>query len=539
MSSRKSISEDWEDVGDDNLSVISLPCSEANAPASPSFRPTSPNARVGGPQPQGSPETSHSIRSTDTQPAAEQLDSISETTTLRGNDDIKVSLAKGKLKEIEPAEAETPENPFSDPPGTEEIDEDAVDELFDDGSRDVDPRFLLKTLQSLRGILDDTLHVFTDLAAFHRNASERYLDVCQRLLRQVSELMPIISGYGKVWPALSRDIPLDPCLHGWLSGVRVKALGLQAEAQPLARRGRTPASAENALSKIWEDLSEYEAKMREFLPIMQADFDEFQTKHMTIPTTGPPEDPRLPTTSTNTSPVRSAPIDIPQPQTTTAAAAAAAAAAAVAATRASPPQTTQSAGGPRINRLFLLRRALYELKDMTQRTVQQLGTVTTAGAVPPSVAGLAADVARTYDGLFAAIGWALSNHGSDWIESGIAGGLTYAEFLEMPVDTIFSVAARLGEILRDVRGRAVNRAAAARERGGLRTGAGAGADDDPFGVVGAWIGGAGQPLETALAERRRGRNAGGGACWGIDCEQVVELERLGQVLEVMFRPRSE
>lgn len=290
MSSRKSISEDWEDMGDDNLSVISLPCSESSVPTSPSSQPTPPNIRVDGPvsktsvavswclrglltsgkQTQGSPQIPRSTRSTDTQPVIEQLDSISETTTLRGNDDAKGSLAKGKLKEVEPVEAETLENPFKDPPGTEEVDDDAVDELFDDGSRDVDPQFLLKTLQSLRGILDDTLHVFTDLAVSHRSASERPLDVCQRLLQQVSELVPIMSRYEKVWPGLSHDIPLDPCLHGWLSGVRVKALGLQAEAQPLTRTGRTAASAESALSKILEDLSEYETKMREFLPIMQA-----------------------------------------------------------------------------------------------------------------------------------------------------------------------------------------------------------------------------------------------------------------------------
>ncbi|KXX81062.1 hypothetical protein MMYC01_202783 [Madurella mycetomatis] len=524
MSSRKSISEDWEDMGDDNLSVISLPCSESSLPASPSSQPTPPNIRVDGPA-QGSPQTPSSIRSADTRPVIEQLDSISETTTLRGNDDTKASLAKGKLKEVEPTEVETLENPFMDPPGMEEVDDDAVDELFDDGSRDVDPQFLLKTLQSLRGILDNTLHVFTDLAVFHRSAGERSLDVCQRLSRQVSELMPIISGYEKVWPALSRDIPLDPGLHGWLSGVRVKVLSLQAEAQTLTRRDRAATNTENAISKILEDLSEHETKMGEFLPIMQADFDEFQTKHMAIPITGPPKDSGSPTAPTNISPIRSAPIDIPQSQPT-----------------ATSPQSTQLVGGQRVNRLFLLRRALYELKDMTKRTVQHLGTVTTTGAVPPSVVVLAGDVARTYDRLFSTIGWALSNHGSDWIESGIAGGLTYAEFSEMSVDTILSLAARLGEILRDVRERAVNGGVydtvGWREREGERY------EEnqevmDPFGVVGAWIGGAGaadRQSGMALAERR-GRSVSSGV-WGIDCEQVVELERLGQVLEVMFRLES-
>lgn len=50
-------------------------------------------------------------------------------------------------------------------------------------------------------------------------------------------------------------------------------------------------------------------------------------------------------------------------------------------------------------------------------------------------------VARSYDTLCRSLSTILSNHGSEWIEHGLAGGLTYAEFTEIPLSDMqhFSV----------------------------------------------------------------------------------------------------
>lgn len=160
-----------------------------------------------------------------------------------------------------------PEDPFQDPPDNQDAEDDAVDKLLDDGSRDVDPPFLEKTLDSLRGILDDTVTLLAGVPVLGL-ARERSFHLCLQFIQQVHELTPVVSGYAKVWARSSRELPLDPGLHAWLSGVRVKLLGLQAEAHRAARA--TNPDASDVLSRICDDLYDYERKMSDFLPIMLA-----------------------------------------------------------------------------------------------------------------------------------------------------------------------------------------------------------------------------------------------------------------------------
>jgi hypothetical protein len=66
---------------------------------------------------------------------------------------------------------------------------------------------------------------------------------------------------------------LDPGLYAWLSGVRVKALGLQVELQDevryTLRPGRLGRSTNYDLQSIWQDLEDWKKQMDDFLPIMQ------------------------------------------------------------------------------------------------------------------------------------------------------------------------------------------------------------------------------------------------------------------------------
>lgn len=331
---------------------------------------------------------------------------------------------------------ETPaEDPFKDPTpdyegdhdGAEEYHsfEDHGDEYFGDSSANVEinPIRLQKTLQSLRNILDDTAHSLSVLPALANTIREESLGICSLLSRQVAELIPIASGYAKVWQKSSRELPLDPGLYGWLSGVRVKVLALQAEVRSISRQNSSdvPISYFPDLLSIWHDLEDYEKKMSDFLPIIQVDFDEFQTQKMSIPIAS----------SADTGPAipirRSDPIDIPQPSTPS---------------YAVPPPLGPL--GPS-NHVWLLRHELYRLKDVIQQTIDRLSN--TSG-LSNSAAALAADISALYTKLFDTLGFALSNHSSEWIDSGLSGGLTFAEFLDLDTESIRDFAAQLEATMR-------------------------------------------------------------------------------------------
>jgi len=144
----------------------------------------------------------------------------------------------------------------------------------------------------------------------------------------------------------------------------------------------------------------------------------------------------------------SLPIDIPKPS--------------------SPPCGTT--GGPSFqgpsNEVWLLRHELYQLKDAIKKTVSVLTSASTSisdDRLAPatsymdsrplrpssSEAELAKDVAHRYGSLFNQITLVLSHHGSEWIESGLAGGLSYAEFVQLDVGSIRGITSQLNATLDD------------------------------------------------------------------------------------------
>ncbi|KAK3385435.1 hypothetical protein B0H63DRAFT_182987 [Podospora didyma] len=451
MTSRNSLSDDWEDVGDDNLSVISLPTSDAAGPSTPAS-PTKPVAkdtlqrldtanleqklciRPGPPSVPRSPPPKYSEYVGETSFSGQK-----EKTNFQ---ERSVDLEEGNKRKVEFSDVAhvdlrypvfenkrlSPVASFRDQPSSKyneynesERDpyiEDPVEELFDDGSRDVDPLFLRKTLQSLHEILDDTIQTVFDLPSANSDIAGPSLRLCRRLKGQVSDLIPIVSGYANVWSTSSRELPLDPGLHGWLSGVRIKVLGLQAEAQRIARGPSTCSDfVYEYVAGIWDILSEYEAKMEEFLPIMQVDFSEFQAQQrklsfVRLREAGPGYEPAA----------RSAPIDIPRHRSIST----------------SPPIQGAKTGSSRV---FLLRRELNLLQDVMRETIDHLLNVS---GLSKSATALAQEVAGVYQKVRRKIELILTND-STW--TGVSGGLTYSEFLELDWGCISDFAAQLATIM--------------------------------------------------------------------------------------------
>ncbi|KAK3689532.1 hypothetical protein B0T22DRAFT_173463 [Podospora appendiculata] len=490
MASRNSLSDDWEDIGDDNLSVISLPGSDTEEEsAAESVSPSSPQhvtsaSRSPRRSSTGSPN-SIPIRPAPRGSPPRYIDTLSDSTTLRGQQEAGQSVRdKGKAPAtteredtgsssssgfIQSQPLADPFQGFQDPPypdysddsdeeRLDDSEEEQVDELFDDGSRDANPLFIHRTLMSVREHLDDTAQVVRGTASPILNMLGSSILVCDLISEQLTELVPIVSGYADFFYASSRDCPLDPGLHGWLSGVRVKLLSLQAEAQTLNREPTLHARRIQVLEKIGENLFDYQKKMAEFLPIMQVDFSEFQTRQMNMPTSRPSDAGAI-----IDSPDRSAPIDIPRPPT--------------------PGARCTFFQGPS-NNVWLLRHELYALKDLVGQTISKLSNM----SLNRSMLAQGSATSRVYEKIFNTLGILLSNHGSDWIESGINGGFTHAEFLEIDPHCVRDLAGQLTALLRSTD-----------ELDGWR-----------------------QPLHLRHEID--------------DNQQLEELEVIGQVLEAMFTP---
>lgn len=268
-SKRDSIADDWEDVGDDNLSIVSLSGSEEDVPVTELAGLT--------------------VR----EPAFTGA-STTETTTVHGSDDASLRYT-GKGREIG-TESKSGENNSGDDrhnehllsqdcstaqplfaPSASECLNFEPDEFEQDGngeplvSGDVNPDELLGNIDSVREILHDTIHSGNELPTLQLETWGKALTLCRTLAMQVEELRPIVVGYARVWRNSSTDIPLDPGLYSWLSGVRAKALGLQVECRDEMTRtlGLRERTANRVLQDICKDLETFEQQMDEFLPILQ------------------------------------------------------------------------------------------------------------------------------------------------------------------------------------------------------------------------------------------------------------------------------
>jgi hypothetical protein len=302
MTPRNSPSDEWEDVADDNFSVISLPSSEegesitlpdATAPGLARLRSNSP--------------TTSSISATRCLSDATPLpDKAHIVPSFRSKD-------KGKGRaETTPCEPDGTrvhprqelnkllEDPFREPSASECLRFDP-DESFQENPDTqfihLDPTFLLEAAESVRKLLCDAIECIYGLPSLYGHFCTRGLQVCGGLVAKTAELTALVSGYAKVLvrSQTSPVIPLDPGLHLWLTAVRVKALdlqdalqaghqvGLQEEAKAAklslqaAGSGGRPKNHGNSfhampphyMEEALDKLAELSGQMTEFLPIIQ------------------------------------------------------------------------------------------------------------------------------------------------------------------------------------------------------------------------------------------------------------------------------
>jgi len=315
MPPTNTISDDWHDVGDDvvddNLSVISLATSEPSSPQKSSPR-AKPAAVSTADSVDGDVNMSGVINEkTAAVTVAKDHGGVGlpiRVSELQGS--IALADAPGGEQRDSPspqqwheAQSEPPvEDPFKDPPsqltevGCAEDDDkdeqrvedvaDPVEEIFDDSSRNQDPMYLYKTLLSVEDILRDTRGVVDNSTVVQPALTKWAGQTCAELLSQVLQLSRILAAYAKTSTSSGEPAPIDSGLHDWLSNVRVKALGVQAELQTARRIPGFPqiiygdnelwegpidvAQTESEVVKVSSALADCKAQMDEFLPIMKA-----------------------------------------------------------------------------------------------------------------------------------------------------------------------------------------------------------------------------------------------------------------------------
>src|SRR3569833_1278713 len=254
MKHRGSISDDWEELsatfsvvsepasghGDDQplldvdlpdmekpAAVADLPLRPARSRPSPAEAPT-PSLPVPIPQPREAPisEPSLAVSASDVLRRASPNEKAAQ---MERNQEEDSYTSDFRLDEKEDARRQPTDWQSAAPPGRSPSDlssDGEVDEILD---AHVDPAFFLNVLKSLGGMIDEILAMAATLTSYQSaTAIEKE---CGLLSAQIQELTPIISSYARCWSSSSQDIPLDPGLQAWMSGVRVRLLGLHDEMQ--------------------------------------------------------------------------------------------------------------------------------------------------------------------------------------------------------------------------------------------------------------------------------------------------------------------
>lgn len=98
-----------------------------------------------------------------------------------------------------------------------------------------------------------------------------------------------------------------------------------------------------------------------------------------------------------------------------------------------------------------LRRELYTLKDQIVACLNEIRDCQHHGiSSDPDQRGHMASLVLSYEKIRDVLGMMLSNHGCDWIDYSIGGGLTYPEFCRLNPDTIRSLILQLKEVTDDL-----------------------------------------------------------------------------------------
>ncbi|KAJ0304292.1 hypothetical protein Brms1b_011331 [Colletotrichum noveboracense] len=145
-----------------------------------------------------------------------------------------------------------------------------------------DPIVIDNALQSLSRMLRDTSPA---LCIMHLKHATKVLPACKSLLAQVDSLTPILAVYAAKCnqpTTTARDVPLDASLMMWIASLSrtLWEIGFEFKIVESNNPGSSSPKRAPSLETLVGELESAAKQMDEFLPIIQADFAEFQKKPM-------------------------------------------------------------------------------------------------------------------------------------------------------------------------------------------------------------------------------------------------------------------
>ncbi|EFQ25668.1 uncharacterized protein GLRG_00812 [Colletotrichum graminicola M1.001] len=272
----------------------------------------------------------------------------------------------------------------------------------------MDPVCISKTLGSLYDYIADTLlRTNEELAGL--NGSLNIDSSCHALMGQINELRPILAEYAIQWEksAGATDIPLDPSLSLWLSSLETIVSKLRRKSRRWSRHANTEEGKKvhSALLQLDAALDNHIKQMKDFLPIIQVDYNDYRTQNMPFPIDEIDDECKSPRHGGNI-----------------------------------PPRPT--------DRLSQVRNAMYSLKDQLQKTVEILAIGQNFLSEP--ACATASDIVVRLGSTINAASLALTNNGSEWLESDLGraqiGLLSHAEFSHLDPKTLHEFKVRLQQI---------------------------------------------------------------------------------------------
>jgi hypothetical protein len=400
------ISDDWQEISDDNFSVLSLPTSDdvtdAGSPADADANGDADTAPLlPGP---ASPVTKVSCRL-----------ALLSITDKENNGDNTGNKSPGTEENMNQS------SPVYQP--QDHVLGDYAEDLPSEESQlahaleiNLDPTFLLSVTNSLIKLIGEVVGIvhFGETGSHVQDGTfevrRHIFCACNQLRRRLHILGPIMEGYTRHWDPRQAtiDLPIDPSLYEWLSNVKVELLGLQAQLMSgmgsASSSMSTPCTA-SGLSNFNASLNDLDDQIANFIPIMQADYDDFHTANLPLGD------------SRQVIGAYARPIDENRFQ--------------------------RMGSDPAVARL---RREVYNLKDEISRYLSSLESF--LATIPRACVDnqTVMELRRSFPLIKTTLGLLLSNHASEWIEHGLAGGMTYPEFCRLNPDTIRSLILQLRDM---------------------------------------------------------------------------------------------
>ncbi|KAK3346631.1 hypothetical protein B0T25DRAFT_521009 [Lasiosphaeria hispida] len=331
--------DEWVDLGDDSLSVISFSDSDFESSAAPPTRRktghVAPCARLASNNPGPVPSLSATARPAD-------ISHTGKAASVEREERKAVELMVRSIAARKPAEKkpkkdspETTQSCDMPRPDAKRRHVERLANVQPDMADDVPPGYEVDLFRRAReaGILENMLRVastkrraarwfhgglydagieqlYRNLQACHSVLFEtaekcsrvrELQDQCHRLSAITFKLEPLISDYAELPPTKQRFLPIHPYLQYWLTGVRIDARALQEEMkrlvdtawgyrgdlqEPVLKGSLEPSCRSAGIKAHWKALQGYEKNMAKFLPVLQDDYHIFQTK---VHHLGPPQ----------------------------------------------------------------------------------------------------------------------------------------------------------------------------------------------------------------------------------------------------------